>query len=67
MAAIIPGEASLMAKDPEKFSDKETKQRFDAMLKGALKSPPKPLKDIPKTATAKRRALKTKPAKKPGS
>jgi hypothetical protein len=42
------------------FSEKETKQRFDAMLKGALKSPPKPLKDIPKTATAKRRALKKK-------
>jgi hypothetical protein len=45
----------------ERFSVKETKQRFDAMLKGALKSPPKPMKDIPKTATAKRRTLKPKP------
>jgi len=43
----------------EQFSVKETKQRFDAMLKGALKSPPKPMKEI-QTATAKRRAQKKK-------
>ncbi|WP_156464247.1 hypothetical protein [Afipia sp. Root123D2] len=49
-----------MKKNPDNYSDKETKDRFDAMLKGALKSPPKPMKDIPKTATAKRRALKAK-------
>ena len=30
----------------ENYSEKETKQRFDAMLKGALKSPPKPMKSI---------------------
>ena len=52
-----------MSKNNEdEYSDKETKQRFDAMLKGTLKSPPKPLKDIPKTATQRRRALKKKKA-----
>jgi len=55
-----------MAKDPEKYTDKEAKQRFDAMLKGALKSPPKPFKEI-QTALPKRRAAKTQLAKKPGS
>jgi len=54
-----------MAKDPDKYSDKEAKQRFDAMLKGALKSPPKPLKDIPKTVAAKRQTLKERKGKQP--
>lgn len=44
----------------EKFSDKETKQRFDAMLKGALKSSPKPLKDIKAAKTNRTIATKTK-------
>jgi hypothetical protein len=51
-----------MAKDSGKYTDKEAKQRFDAMLKGAMKSAPKPLKAI-KTATQRRRNLKAKPTK----
>jgi len=55
-----------MAKDSDKYTDKEAKQRFDAMLKGAMKSPPKPLKAIP-TTKQKREAAKSKLVKKPGS
>jgi hypothetical protein len=29
-----------MAKDPEKFDDKEAQERFDAVLRGALKEMP---------------------------
>ena len=65
MAPKSPFEVSIMAKDPDKYSDKEAKQRFDAMLKGALKSPPKPLKDIPKTVAAKRQTLKERKGKQP--
>jgi hypothetical protein len=50
----------------EKYSDKESKRRFDAMLKGAMKSPPKQLKDI-QTTKQKREAAKLKLRKKPGS
>jgi hypothetical protein len=48
-----------MVKDSDEYSSKETKQRFDAMLKGALKSPPKPLTDKPRVK--KRVEPKTKP------
>lgn len=52
-----------MSKEPKPdYNKREIKERFDAMLKGAMKSPPKPMKEI-QTATAKRRALKAK--KKP--
>jgi hypothetical protein len=37
-----------MAKDPESYSEKEAKVRFEAALKGALKTPHKPLKEKPK-------------------
>lgn len=45
-------------KTDEQYSRTEAKQRFDAMLKGALKSPPKPLKNI-KAATTKRKIATT--------
>ena len=45
-----------MAKDPEKFDAEEAQARFDAALKGALKTPHKPLK--------KKSAKKPKLAKK---
>lgn len=48
-----------MAKEEKEYSKKETQERFDAMLKGALKSPPKPLKSI-KTDAKKRSAAKGK-------
>jgi hypothetical protein len=51
-------------KSDDQYDDKETKQRFDAMLKGAMKSPPKLMKEIP-TTKQKREAAKTKPGKSP--
>jgi hypothetical protein len=38
-----------MAKRPDKYSDKEALARFEAALRGGLNTPPKPLKDIPKS------------------
>jgi hypothetical protein len=32
----------------DRFSEQETAYRFEAALRGALSTPPKPLKDIPK-------------------
>ena len=39
----------MQKKNEEQYEEEETQERFDAMLKGALKSPPKPLKDIKAT------------------
>jgi hypothetical protein len=37
----------LMAKEPgDQYSDKEAKARFEAALRGGLKTPPKPLKSM---------------------
>jgi len=47
-----------MAKSSGEYSDKEAQARFEAALKGALKTSPKPLKDKPKV---KKVAKKTKP------
>jgi hypothetical protein len=41
------------AKD-ENYSDKEAIARFEAMLKGAMSTSPKPLKDKPKVKKKKR-------------
>jgi hypothetical protein len=38
---------------PDEYSAKEAQARFEAALKGALKTPPKPLKDKPKAKKAK--------------
>ena len=47
-----------MGDDPDKdYSKKEAQARFEAALKGALNTPPKPLKDKPKV---KRAAKKSK-------
>jgi hypothetical protein len=38
-----------MGKDPrDQYSDKEAKKRFESALRGAFKTQPKPLKDVPK-------------------
>lgn len=46
--------------NPECFSDEEAQRRFEATLKAALNTPPKPLKDAPR----KRAESKGKPAGK---
>jgi hypothetical protein len=38
-----------MAKDSDQYSEKEAERRFMATLKAAVNTPPKPLKDVPKT------------------
>jgi hypothetical protein len=50
-----------MSKDSEKFDEKEATARFQAVLKSALNTPHKPLKEKPKV---KKAAKKTK--KRPG-
>lgn len=42
--------------DHENYDEQEAQKRFEAALKGALKTSPKPLKDKPK--------IKRKPARK---
>jgi hypothetical protein len=39
-------------KTSDEFSEKEAQVRFEAMLKGALSTSPKPLKDKPKVKKA---------------
>jgi hypothetical protein len=51
-----------MAKDPDSYSDKEAKERFEAALRGARITGHKPMTDIPKKRGAKK---KTKAKKKP--
>jgi hypothetical protein len=46
----------------DQFSDKEATARFEAALKSALNTPPKPLKEKPKVKKAKKMA-KAKRAK----
>lgn len=49
-----------MAKNPDQYSDKEAKARFEAALRGGLKTPPKPLKSVtPKRQKAQRKAVKS--------
>ena len=49
-----------MAKQPtDQYSEKEAKARFEAMLKGALSTSPKPLKDKPRVKKAKKKTRKT--------
>lgn len=40
----------------DKFSDKEAKARFEAALKGAMKTPHTPLKEKPKVKKAAKKA-----------
>jgi hypothetical protein len=41
----------------EQYSKKEAQQRFEAALKSALNTPPKPLKDKPKLRKAKEKKV----------
>jgi hypothetical protein len=47
-------------KQGESFSEQESQQRFEAALRGAFATPPKPMKDIPR----KRQKAKRKPRAK---
>jgi hypothetical protein len=49
-----------MGKNDEQYSDKEAEHRFQAALKGALNTPPKPLKSM----TPKRVKLQSESSKK---
>jgi hypothetical protein len=49
-----------MTKENERYGEKEAQARFEAALKGALNTPPKPLKDKPKVRKAKKAKKKTK-------
>jgi hypothetical protein len=44
--------------DEKEFDEKEAQARFEAALKGALKTPPTPLKDKPKAAKHTKKNLK---------
>lgn len=48
-------------KDTGKFPEREAQERFEAALRGALKTPHEPLKEKPKVKKAKK-----KPGSKPG-
>ena len=50
-----------MKQKDEQYSEKESQERFQALLKGALNSPAKPLKSM----TPKRVKTKAKPKKRP--
>jgi len=43
-------------KSEDQFSDKEAQARFEAALRGALKTPHKPLKEKPKVKKAAKKA-----------
>jgi hypothetical protein len=47
---------------PDEYDQKEAQERFEAALRGALKTPPKPLKDKPKVK--KEATKKSKKSKK---
>ncbi len=47
----------MMNKDRnEKYDEKEAQERFEAALRGALQTEPKPLKDKPKVKKAKKKS-----------
>jgi hypothetical protein len=39
----------IKSKDTVQYSDKEGSRRFEAALRGAFNTPPKPMKEIPRT------------------
>ena len=50
-----------MAKNPpEKYEEKEAQERFEAALRGALKTPHEPLKEKPKTRVPREKKEKKK-------
>ena len=44
-----------MARNEDRYSEQEAQQRFEKLLRSALTTPPKQLKDIPKKHTKKQR------------
>jgi hypothetical protein len=44
-----------MGEKPDQYSEREAQARFEAALKGALKTSPKPLKDKPKVKKLKKK------------
>ena len=51
-------------KDDDRYSEKEAQARFEAALKGALKTSPKPLKDKPKVKKKKAKKARSKEARR---
>lgn len=49
-----------MNRKDDKFSDAEVTKRFDAALRGAFATPPKPMKDIPRKRPKQNRKPKIK-------
>jgi hypothetical protein len=49
-----------MDKTPEEYSEKESQERFEAALRGALKTPHEPLKEKPKKRVPKKAMPKKK-------
>jgi len=45
----------------DQYSEREAKKRFEAALKAAVNTPPKPLKDVPKKRAVKQQAGRKKP------
>jgi hypothetical protein len=57
-----------MASNPKdkEFSDREARERFERTLRGALSTPPKPLKDVPKKRDESQRKGRKPKQDKPG-
>jgi hypothetical protein len=49
-----------MGRADEKYAEKETQQRFEAALRGAFSTPPKPMKAIPRKRPKQKRKPKAK-------
>lgn len=49
-----------MPKKTEEYSEKEAQERFEAALRGALKTPHEPLKEKPKVKKAKKKPGKSR-------
>ncbi len=49
-----------MDKKTDQYTKEEVQQRFDAALRGAFSTPPKPMKDIPRKRQKQKRKPKTK-------
>lgn len=52
--------SSKARKDEDSYSEAETKARFDAILRGAFSTSPKPMKEIPRKREKVKRARKRK-------
>lgn len=50
----------------DQYSEREAKKRFEAALKAAVNTPPKPLKDVAKKRDAKQQAGPKNPLKNKG-